>query len=340
MDFVETCPSCGHDKLLSPIGADIKYDNDVGTVLGKPGADGLYGLDRTRFARVEWRICEHCALIFAAHRPGMESADASYTTIFGHFERRKFDVYPLPQIYMDTQKGLSAELFEVLDRDGVFDGVKSVIQFRCNAGMLLDAIAQRIDSDEVYGLEYFEHPMNHAKQLVSDERIAPIEGTELSNPFERQEFDLVILDHCLTHAYRPRELVDFVKSLVAPGGTIVFFNEPDHGKTLADSARYPRGINFFHKQLYQDGDIDRFLPSCGLASRQLPHPYGRKWGSPYNSMLFVCKEGATTDMPAGDVQASVNLLQNWFVLNKQHVRKQWMKRPLKMLLRHVNRAAS
>jgi SAM-dependent methyltransferase len=52
-------------------------------------------------------------------------------------------------------------------------------------------------------------------------------------PYE-QPFDLIVANHMLTHAIRPREFLADVRRHLRPGGHLYPYNEPDDAEYLAD----------------------------------------------------------------------------------------------------------
>lgn len=318
--MIDKCPTCGHKEFTEPFPQTLVYDNSLGDIIRKGYGKKYQDLDISKFARNEWRVCNHCSLIFCVKRTSVTDANQWYNKLFAEVELREYDKNPLPKLYMKNQKIFAEELFHILDQHQIFNNVQSVIHFRCNAGLLLHEIAQKTPIRELYGLEYFENPALHATKLLGKNFIARINGPEPTNPFQRQKFDLILLEHGLTHAYNPANFLKYIKSLLSPQGTIVIFNEPDHARGLRSMSYYRRGINFFHKQLYAKNSMLSFLRSQGLECVQLPHPVGRRWAVSSNSMLFIGHVGETHLVLPEDSASTIALLQNWLKMHIQFKR--------------------
>lgn len=329
---IDQCPTCGHKEFTDPFPQTLIYDNSLGDIIRKGQGKKYPDLDISQFARNEWRVCNYCSLIFCVKRTSVEDANHWYNKLFAEVELREYDRNPLPKLYLKNQKIFAEELFHILDQHQVFNNVQSVIHFRCNAGLLLHEIAQKTPIRELYGLEYFENPALHAAKLLGKDFIARMNGPEPKNPFGRQKFDLILLEHGLTHAYNPTNFLNYIKSLLNPNGKIVIFNEPDHARGLRSKSYYRRGINFFHKQLFAKNSMSSFLRYQGLECMQLPHPVGRRWAVSSNSMLFICKIGESHPIPQEDSKNTVILLQSWLKMHAQYTRYpilQAIKKPIK-----------
>jgi len=322
------CPSCGHADSLSPYSEGIGHDNSLGHGLATGKKWNLEGIDLEEFRIVGWRVCSHCSLIFCEKRPVLNGAPNWYAELFATLEHRDYDASPLPETYMRNQTSFANEMFETLNDMGVFDDAKSAIHFRCHAGLLAQKIKDRIGSEEVYGLEYFENPARHAAGILGAERVSLIGSPEPDNPFERATFDVILLEHILTHAHHPLEYLDYIKSLLSPTGKLVIFNEQDHGQVLKEKERYARGINFFHKQLYKRSDLVALLKSRGLYVREAPHPNSRKWTAAHHSMMFVCEHGETVPIPRGDVEQTVHLFESWWSASERYRKTRWITKPV------------
>ena len=326
------CPCCGHAHFSTPVVNFQVSDNSLGSLLsGRKSAD-LPGFDLAAFSRVGWSVCGHCATIFARRRPVLAGQPGWYVPLFQLSEERNYDTYPLPAAYLAGKQKSAAKLFDTLDRAGVFASQRSVLHLRCGPGYLLQLIGGRLPDAKLYGLEYFVNPARCAREILPRARIAAITGPEPVVSFARQKFDLIIVNHFLTHANDPSAYVDYLKTLLADGGQIVFYNELDHALSLKSMSAYPRGLNFFHKQLFNRNTLSGFLKSRGLSVADVDSTSGAK---PPKYIAVVCRKGEARPMPPGDSQAAVQLLENWSKKSRFYARTKWAIKPMRKLIRRA-----
>ncbi len=330
---LKSCPSCGHSQLLKPLSPQLRFDNSLEHAMRRGKAINFDTFRPMDYANSGWSVCKNCALIFCQKRPSLDDADKWYEKLFRVVENRNYDIDPLPEIYITNQTSFAVDMFETLDAINVFNNVKSVLHVHCNAGLLLDRIRSKKGVDELYGLEYFEYPTKHAARLIGANRICRIQTPEPVNPFPQEKFDLLLIEHMLTHAHDPIGYLSYLKSLLNVAGKLVVFNELDHAQAMPKWGFYSKGINFFHKQLYTRDSMTAFLQSQGLELVSAPHPDGRKWAVANDAMLFVCRAGKTVAVPVGDVQEAKKLLRNWFQRHRVFRRLRWIAKPLKLWLR-------
>ena len=328
MDLLKQCPCCGGNELLAPLPPDAPYDNGLEAWIRQGRVTRFGGYPASAFARVEWRVCGHCALIFCLKRPSLEDSESWYGELFRAVERREYAVNPLPEIYLANQKSFASELVGLLEDHHVLDGVQSALHLRCNAGYILNEVRNAAPGCEVHGIEYFDAPAEHARALLGTDAITVIRMPEPRNPFGRRTFDLVLAEHFMIHAHDPAGYLDYLAGLLSPTGKLVVFNEQDHAKTLTSGGHYRRGINFFHKQLFTRDTLGAFLRSRGFTVKELPHPPGRKWAVSNDSVLFVCERGEARPMPAGDASASMRLMRDWWAQHQRNARFDWLTRPI------------
>lgn len=331
MELLNRCPCCGGHELLAPLPPDAPYDNGLESWVRSGRIKRFGDYPASDFARVEWRVCGHCALIFCLKRPALANSESWYGELFRAVERREYAVSPLPEIYLTNQQSFAREFVGLLKAHNVLDGVKSALHLRCNAGYILNGVRSVAPGCEVYGIEYFDAPAEHARAMLGADAVSVIRMPEPRNPFARRTFDLILAEHFMIHAHDPAGFLDYLAELLNSGGKLVVFNEQDHGKTLQSGIHYRRGINFFHKQLFTRDTLQGFLQSRGFGVVELPHPAGRKWAVSNNSVLFVCRRGQAVPMPAGDVAGAMSLMRNWWTQHRRRTRFGWFTAPLSRL---------
>lgn len=304
------CPSCGHDKFLDPLPEGVRYDNSLEPLIRDP-ARSPTSVDLSAYGRSDWRVCGRCGLIFSMLRPRFEDMLDWYRPVFEISEKRRYNTDPLPDLYLDSHEKYAEELFANLDARNVFDGVRSVLHLRCQTGEFLHLLRERLGIDDVYGVEYFEHPVARARARVGEDRIGLMEGPEPEIPYPPGSFDLILMDHVLEHAHDPRAYFAYLKTLLAPGGKIVL-GDRCHTYALQSATSYRRGINFFHFQLFTISDLTRLAAATGLAVERLPDPTPRRWAVARGSFFLLCTEGETVEMTSGDVDAQFSLMATWW----------------------------
>ena len=332
--FLDQCPTCGSKDFSSPFSEKLADDNTLGHFIVNHPQKKYDGINLDLFRKVGWRVCNFCTQIFCLKRPIVDGLEVWYNQLFFDSEHRDYDANPLPLKYVQNQKIFADQLYEILDKNNVFETVTSVLHFRCHAGFLLKKIADNKRISELYGLEYFENPAKHAQNLLGAERVARITGPEPYSPFQKSKFDLILLEHFLTHAHNPGHFLNYIKSLLSDHGRIVVFNEPDHSKGFLSPSFYGRGINFFHKQLFTATTLASFLKAYGIGCIQISHPPGLALAVASNSLLFIGK----TSIPIKPQQESpspiIDLMQSWLKRHYQYRRKLGVKRKL----RHVKKS--
>jgi hypothetical protein len=336
LKILDACPCCGGRELKEPLPKTLRYDNGLESWIRSGLLLQIGDAPARDFARVEWRVCTDCTLIFCLKRPSLEKAESWYGELFRSVERRNYDVTPLPREYLENQISFAREFAATLNTAGVLNDVGSVLHLRCNAGYILKEVLQLRPGIEAYGIEYFDAPAAHAATLLGEDLVRVIKMPEPRNPFGRSSFDLILAEHYLTHAHNPVEYLDYLVSLLSPRGKLVIFNEQDHELTMRRRQHYRRGINFFHKQLFTPRTLHDFLCSRDLAVSELPHPRGRKWAVSNHSLLFVCQTGHSNPLAPGSSQDAVALMQGWLALHRRQRRIDALLHPLASLKRLVS----
>jgi SAM-dependent methyltransferase len=307
--LLDHCPACNHDGIIEALPQAMTSDNSLGRLLKNGAKLALPGFDLAAHRRSRWSVCSHCALIFARSRPSPEGLSLWYPPLFQLSEERGYNTAPLPQAYLAGKRQSAEKLFRQIDAQGVLAQAKSLIHFRTGPGHFLDMVRKKYSQIEVYGLEYFEHPAAYAKELVGEDRVAQISTPEPEHPFPVQKFDVIVANHFLTHAHEPRKFLDYLRSILSEQGTLIVYNELDHDRSLRSMTAYPRGLNFFHKQLFTRPSLLAFLKSCGFEPQDIS---AAALGRPSKYITLFCKPAAAKQPQRGEPGKAAKLLRSWF----------------------------
>ena len=137
-----------------------------------------------------------------------------------------------------------------------------VLELRPRLGSIGVALQRFWDAD-VTGMPLFEGQqflIREAYGIPVDHRIAfdqfaiPAEGT----------FDLVVANHMLTHAVRPRLFLDTVRDRLNPGGHLYLYNEWDEHDFLDEGKSMFSSLNAFHFQAFDGDALVRALAVAGF----------------------------------------------------------------------------
>jgi SAM-dependent methyltransferase len=307
MITLTSCPGCSHDRLIPALPGSGRSDNSLGRLLGRPLPIDINGFDLAAHAKSAWSVCGNCGLMFAANRPDAQGLESWYPPLFQLSEERGYNTWPLPPNYIEGKRRAAAQLFERLNKTGIFEGAKTLIHFRTGPGHFLESVRRAYPHLDAYGLEYFEHPARHAKQLMGESRVAQISTPEPKHPFPVKRFDVIVANHFLTHAHEPKAFLAYLRSILSDTGTLVITNELDHALSFKSLTAYPRGLNFFHKQLFTRATLIPFLASCGFSSIDISEAPGK---TPKYIML-LCRKAAEVPQAPQDSKPPLALIRGW-----------------------------
>jgi SAM-dependent methyltransferase len=331
MRALTTCPACNHEQLQAAF-PGVTGDNSVAPLVGKPLPFELPGFDLAAHATSNWSVCAHCALMFARNRPDPQGLATWYPQLFQFSEERNYNTAVLPESYL-AGKAKSAEiLFADMQANHVLDSAARLIHFRCGPGHVLHLAKSARLGLEVYGLEYFEHPARHARQLVGEDRVAIIDVPEPVQPFDVKRFDVILSNHFLTHAHNPSKLLRYYHSLLSDDGKLLIYNEQDHDLSLKSMTAYARGINFFHNQLFTADTLSRFLLAHGFACRVISTA---KPGKKPKYATLLCTKVEAQPMPRGNAAQALALLRSWKRKHELYQATKPIIDPVRKLLRHA-----
>ena len=272
------CPAC---RTANPMPTEIPT-NVSPRVADRFGAgvvaDGKYA------------VCRRCDLLFARQRQDQEDA-AAYYRAFRILEQRDYAVYPPPSFFLAQQRRFSDRLLHELNAAGALDDCKSAVNVRCENGTHLARLRDQHGVRDVYGLDHFDSNLRYAREQLGLEHLALLDPANPSANFEREHYDLVLANHQVTHALNPLSLLERFRSWLAPGGTLVLYNENDHRRYLRKRTLYGRGVGNYHKQLLTRRSLHNLCRLAGLKWVKFVHrKCGFKWAAPNDTMLVITQK--------------------------------------------------
>jgi 2-polyprenyl-3-methyl-5-hydroxy-6-metoxy-1,4-benzoquinol methylase len=303
---VQNCYACGSANLEKAFAHETLRHSSLMRVKSTDLSPVSREVQNT-FSKPNWTICAGCGLIFAGHRPGEHDTAEWYLDLFKLSEERGYDVTPLPPAYATGKAASGKKLFELLSTLGVIKQGASVLHVRCATGTFLE-MAQLQSQCEVAGLDFFGACVQHANTTLGAGVVQQMSGPQPQNPFPERRYDLIVANHMLTHAHNPAKLVQNFRKWLKPEGVLVVLNEPDHQKTLGKLKAYPRGINFFHKQLFSEQTFRSAMAQWGFALERVQDEKQPKLA---RNMMYVCRQITPVAKPSSTPQASRKLLRGW-----------------------------
>lgn len=153
-------------------------------------------------------------------------------------------------------------------RDGALAPLQSLLDVGCGEGWLLKAAAQR--GCRVRGLDFSAFGLRrHHPELEAEVRVGDVFETLDSVLEDGETADVCALEHVLEHVVDPEQLLNRLKSALAPGGVLVI-TVPNDFSPLQKKAlslgvtdrefwvRPPEHLNYFNAET-----LPRFLESVG-----------------------------------------------------------------------------
>jgi SAM-dependent methyltransferase len=305
---LKQCPACKSTALAPAFASESPAHNSLSR-LGNDLPPGIDPAFLKAFNKIHWSICKDCGLIFAGLRPAGAGNSAWYLPLFKHSEERGYDSFPLPEKYVSSKAKSNARLYEIIAAKGLIPQGARLIQVRCATGELLRLAKQHLDAD-VWGLDFFSSCVAHANAILGETRVAQMTEPEPHNPFPQKKFDVIIANHMITHAHEPESLLGRFREWLSDDGVLIVYNEPDHQLTLKSFKAYPRGINFFHKQLFTEATFISSMRCWGFEPERIrvPGDDARKFEK---NMMFVCRKQKPIKAAKGDWKQGARLLRGW-----------------------------
>ncbi len=303
---VTHCYSCGSAELETAFASESRRHNSLMRVDSTKLSVAAREVQKV-FALPHWKICSVCGLIFAGLRPGDKDTADWYLELFKISEERGYDTSPLPQEFVEGKEASAAKLFDLLTSQSLLQKGCSVLHVRCATGAFLAHARNRCDAT-VAGTDFFPSCVSHANAALGDDTVKLMTGPLPDNPFPDRRYDLIVSNHMITHAHDPAALVQRFSDWLKPKGVLFVMNEPDHAKKLLSLKAYPRGINFFHKQLFSEDTFRSAMSRWGFSLTGLE---GQTQTRRKRDLMYICKKAAGQIALTSSAAASRKLLRQW-----------------------------
>ena len=277
MQWLDRCVACGHDELAA---VDLPL---------KTSADHLEEFRSVVVVDSAFALCRRCDLVFARRRQSPQEA-ARYNEAFHEFKLDRYIQYPPVPTYIENSRWVAEQVVSLLDREGLLRSDMKFLNVRCEGGTQLALLRDRYGISQVYGLDYAEPNIRYAKEDLGLAHVAMLEPVDFSVPFEEKQFDLVCAGHQLTHALEPMLLLARFRELLAPGGALVLYNEPDHIPSFRDGTDHARRIIRFHKQLFVQSSLRNMCRLVGFDARLIDYSTELvRWARTPNTMTLLLR---------------------------------------------------
>ena len=147
-----------------------------------------------------------------------------------------------------------------------------VLELRPRCGSI-GAVLKRVWNADVYGLPLFESQQLLNREAYGHKVDHLLDYDHFSIPYPGA-FDLVVANHMITHAVRPRDFLDLVRERLAPGGHLYLYNEPDDAEFLEQGQSMINTLNPFHLQAFDRDSLLRGLGAAGFEAVFVTHERG------------------------------------------------------------------
>jgi SAM-dependent methyltransferase len=299
MNYLKECPLCSNPNL-EPIHRD--------TDLKEPGARGEVPAE---WGWADYAFCDRCGLIAARHRQEPASGAGFYER-FKELEHRNYVTYPMPQEFIENQTTLAEGLFEraAAQLEGLVE--PTILNIRSECGIVLDRFRKGLNTERVYALDLFEPNRRHAREVLGLRHVAELRIDKMTVPADwPQRYDLILANHVMTHALDLRESMAELRGLMNPDGIVLCYNEADHSQSLQRRNAYKRGINSFHKQLFDRKSFENLFRVSGMEVTPLRPLPGLRWAIPHASMIVIARQGAPPSELIGEHSAYRAIFKDW-----------------------------
>jgi len=249
-------------------------------------------------ARYNYSLCHRCGVVYATTRPGGER----YQWLFHHFEetlgrlpragaaaKLTLSTFELSDqekadlrrraargIFVSEHEGVSRkECLPVLSGDRLANSAhvellgslldlrgRRVLEVRSRAGSI-GAALRRLYGADPYAMAIFENQRFVIEEVYGiPTSLLDFERFTIPHP---GPFDLIISNHMLTHAVRPRDFLTTVRQQLRPGGHLYLYNEPDDAEYLSEGKSMFSTMNAFHLQTFDGKSLVRALAANGFS---------------------------------------------------------------------------
>jgi 2-polyprenyl-3-methyl-5-hydroxy-6-metoxy-1,4-benzoquinol methylase len=300
--------SCPADRILSLDSCPVCGERD-GTLVGEFNRFVHFAHPPDEASmRADYTLCHACSVVYAAKRP----AGARYRWLLDHFEETL--ARAVPGSGQTRKAALSSKALTDDDRShlkrlaarGVFvsehtrpsrkDYLPAALSDRLAAsvhvellGSLLDLRGKRVlevrsklgslpaSLHRLFGADVGAMAIFEGQQLLIRELYgiptSPIDFDEFAIPHPGQ-WDLIVCNHMLTHAVRPRDMLRTLAGHLTPGGHAYFYGEPDDAEILEEGKSMFNTLNAFHLQTFDAASFVRALAANGFETTFLTHHDG------------------------------------------------------------------
>ena len=257
----------------------------------------------------DYSLCDACGAVFAAKRP----VGPRYQWLFDHFEEtlgRAFNsrvrrgkaaissgalshddrehlsrlaargAFVSEHTHLSRKEYLPALLADRLDASrhveilgGLLDlKGRRVLEVRSRLGSIPAAL-RRLYGAEVSAMSIFEGQRFLINELYGISA-SSIDFDRFQPPADGP-WDLIVCNHMLTHAVRPRDMLATLRAHLTPGGFVYFYNEPDDAEILVGGKSMFNTLNAFHFQTFDGDALVRAVEANGFSPVFVTHHEGK-----------------------------------------------------------------
>ena len=137
-----------------------------------------------------------------------------------------------------------------------------VLEIRSRLGSIC-AMLERLYGASCSAMTIFENQRFLISEVYGFPASCPIDFDAFTIPFEGR-FDLIVSNHMLTHAVRPRAFLAAVRERLLPDGCLYLYNEPVEGEFLDRGKSMFNTLNPFHLQTFNQASAIRALEANGF----------------------------------------------------------------------------
>ena len=137
-----------------------------------------------------------------------------------------------------------------------------VLEIRSRLGSI-SAMLQRLYGATCAVMTLFENQRFLVQEVYGFAASCPIDFDAFSIPFEGR-FDLIVSNHMLTHAVRPKKCLATIREHLTPGGHLYLYQEPMEGEFLDRGKSMFNTLNPFHLQTFNEPSAIRALQANGF----------------------------------------------------------------------------
>lgn len=280
---VDACPVCGHgertvvcpwnkfilmDKAPDP--SSVRYDYAVCHACGV-----LYASRRPIGPRYEF-LLEHFGEVTAKRGAGKITNQVLNPAPLTDADREELRRLAARGVFVSDHLGLrKSDYLAPLMRDRFDNSVHTdvigsllsprgwrVLEVRSRTGAILDGL-RRAWGAQVYAMPIWESQQYLLREVYGIATSDLIDFDHFAIPFDGS-FDLIICNHMVTHALRPREFFAELRTKLKPGGCLYLHNEPDDAEFLEGKQSILATLNPLHLQAFDEASLARALGANGF----------------------------------------------------------------------------